>query len=432
MRLTNRDFAVQVVKQLVEAGFTAYWAGGCVRDQLLGRQPKDYDVATNATPEQVRSLFGYRRTLPIGVSFGVITVLGPKPIAPIEVATFRSDGEYSDGRHPDAVSFCDAQEDAQRRDFTINGLFFDPLQQRVIDFVGGQDDLRDGVIRAIGDPAARFHEDKLRMLRAVRFAATFQFRLDEATALAIQRDAENLSQVSAERVAAEMRRMMVHRNRALALRLLLETDLFSSVFGRKIAGLRKLAGQTVWNQALEACSRLDVESFPTAMACLLVLLLGNPSSPEPTLDAKMISQHLASRWKLANAERDEMEWLMSTWPTIRAARQAPWPVMQRILIRPEINHLMALCTALSGAMPELTAQIQWCEEKLHLPVEQLDPEPLVTGDDLLAAGIPTGPHYRMILQEIRDAQLEGRIQEKSNGISLALAWYRNAGVGSGD
>ena len=432
MPLTNREFAVQVVKQLVEAGFTAYWAGGCVRDQLLGRQPKDYDVATNATPEQVRSLFGYRRTLPIGVSFGVITVLGPKPIAPIEVATFRSDGEYSDGRHPDAVSFCDAQEDAQRRDFTINGLFFDPLQQRVIDFVGGQDDLREGVIRAIGDPAARFHEDKLRMLRAVRFAATFRFRLDEATALAIQRDAENLSQVSAERVAAEMRRMMVHRNRALALRLLLETDLFSSVFGRKIAGLRKLAGQTVWNQALEACSRLDVESFPTAMACLLVLLLGNPSSPEPTLDAKMISQHLASRWKLANAERDEMEWLMSTWPTIRAARQAPWPVMQRILIRPEINHLMAMCTALSGSMPELTAQIQWCEEKLHLPVEQLDPEPLVTGDDLLAAGIPTGPHYRMILQEIRDAQLEGRIQEKSNGISLALAWYRNAGVGSGD
>src|ERR687885_1880927 len=168
--MTEREFAIDVVRRLRGAGHEALWAGGCVRDELLGLAPKDYDVATDARPEQVRRLF--RRTVAVGASFGVVEVLGPRTRAgplKVQVATFRSDVSYSDGRHPDAVVFSSAREDALRRDFTINGMFFDPLAGRLLDYVGGQEDLRARVLRAIGDPRARFAEDRLRMLRAVRF-----------------------------------------------------------------------------------------------------------------------------------------------------------------------------------------------------------------------------------------------------------------------
>src|SRR5437868_9785761 len=176
-----REFAVEVVQRLRDSGHQALWAGGCVRDQLMAQMPKDYDVATDALPDRIREVFGKRRTLPIGAAFGVITVLGPKGAGQIDVATFRRDAGYSDGRHPDAVSFSDAEHDAQRRDFTINGLFLDPLEDRVIDFVGGQADIERRVIRSIGDPLARIAEDKLRMLRAVRFAARLDFAIEAAT-----------------------------------------------------------------------------------------------------------------------------------------------------------------------------------------------------------------------------------------------------------
>ena len=175
------EFALSIVRQLRDAGFQSLWAGGCVRDQILGKEPKDYDVATDATPAQVIQLFGERRTVAIGASFGVVMIPGThRRQGQVEVATFRSDGEYLDGRHPQSVRFCSAREDAQRRDFTINGMFFDPISETVIDYVGGIEDLNRKIVRAIGDPAARFSEDKLRMLRAIRFAATFQFHLDEA------------------------------------------------------------------------------------------------------------------------------------------------------------------------------------------------------------------------------------------------------------
>ena len=173
-----RDFAVEVVRRLRDAGFQALWAGGCVRDAMLGIEPKDYDVATDARPEQVIELFGKRRTVPVGVSFGVVMVLGPsRQAGQIEVATFRTDGEYHDGRRPVEVAYCSPEEDARRRDFTINGMFIDPLSGNVIDYVDGQSDLQDRTLRAIGDPHHRFSEDKLRMLRAVRFAATYDLTI---------------------------------------------------------------------------------------------------------------------------------------------------------------------------------------------------------------------------------------------------------------
>ncbi len=197
---------MDVVRRLRKAGYLAYWAGGCVRDQLLGREPKDYDVATDAKPDEIRTLFGRGRTLALGASFGVITVIGPPGAGQIEVATFRDDVGYSDGRHPDHVHFSTAEMDASRRDFTINGLFFDPIGQEVIDYVGGREDLRLRRIRAIGDPVKRFTEDKLRMLRAVRFSAGFDFELDPATWGAICRMSAQITVVSWERISAEIAR----------------------------------------------------------------------------------------------------------------------------------------------------------------------------------------------------------------------------------
>ena len=225
----QRRFAVEIVRKLRAEGFETYWAGGCVRDQLLGRVPHDYDVATSANPKEVRRLFGHRKTLAIGAAFGVITVLGPRGAGQIEVATFRRDAPYSDGRHPDSVTYSDAREDALRRDFTINGLFHDPLEDRVIDYVGGKRDLAAGLIRAIGEPRQRFREDKLRMLRAVRFAATFGFALEAQTRNTICEMAAEVTVVSAERIAVEMRRMLVSPGRSVAAGLLLETHLAEAV-----------------------------------------------------------------------------------------------------------------------------------------------------------------------------------------------------------
>lgn len=203
--------ALRIIEALTEAGFVAYLAGGCVRDALLGRVPKDFDVATNATPQSVRQVFGRRNTLAFGASFGVIGVLPvdkrhpAETLEPTEVATFRSDGIYSDGRHPDSVQFGDAKEDALRRDFTINGLFYDPHAEAVIDFVDGQVDLQNGILRTIGESSQRFGEDKLRMLRAIRFATTLGFKIDPATFSGIQRHADEINLVSAERIGGELR-----------------------------------------------------------------------------------------------------------------------------------------------------------------------------------------------------------------------------------
>src|SRR5437870_9686999 len=222
--MTEREFAIDIVRKLRQAGYQALWAGGCVRDELLGLIPKDYDVATNARPEEVRKLF--RRTIAVGMSFGVIEVLGPRvedgPLK-VQVATFRSDVSYTDGRHPDAVIFSSPEQDALRRDFTINGMFYDPLEGRLIDYVGGEEDLKAKVLRAIGDPATRIAEDKLRMLRAVRLAARFELRIEPATFAAIRAVADQITVVSAERIADELRKLLVDPHRAHGVSLLDET-----------------------------------------------------------------------------------------------------------------------------------------------------------------------------------------------------------------
>ena len=403
-----RRFAIRVVRELRKAGFEAYWAGGCVRDQLLGRTPKDYDVATNATPPQIQQLFGRRRTLAIGAAFGVITVIGPKPAGMVEVTTFRQDAQYSDGRHPDHVTFSSAKEDASRRDFTINGLFYDPMGQEVIDFVGGRDDLARHVIRAIGRPEERFAEDKLRMLRAVRFAATLDFRLEAHTAAAVRQMADQITVVSPERIAMEMCRMLVDPNRAEAVRLMVETGL-AVVLLPEIVPTDDARRERL-ERAQTVLGRLAEPGFPLALAALL----------REFVDAEGARQ-VCLRWKLSNRQTDLVCWLVEHQAALNGARSMRWSQMQPILMAEGIVDLLALHEAAAPTDADRgdhAEEAAHCRSLLRQPGDVLDPPPLVTGDDLIAHGVESGPRYRTLLQQVRDAQLDGEICTKTEALAL--------------
>ncbi|MEI8374691.1 MAG: CCA tRNA nucleotidyltransferase [Planctomycetota bacterium] len=399
----QRDFALDVVRQLRAVGFEAYWAGGCVRDELLGRKPKDYDVATKATPPEVRALFGHKRTLPLGAAFGVITVLGPRPAGMIEVATFRHDAEYSDGRHPDRVTFSSAREDAARRDFTINGMFFDPIDGQVIDFVAGQEDLHRRLIRAIGSPRLRFGEDKLRMLRAVRFAAMFGFTIDAETAAAVREMAHEITVVSPERIAMEMRRVLTETGRVQGVRLLVELGLAAAVLPEIVA--RDATTQAQAEHALGVLGRLRNPNFPLALAVLLA----------EQADVATVRE-VGIRWKLSNQETDEAAWLAAHRDALAGARFLRWSKLQPLLVHPWAESLVALHEASSSHGPDEAA---YCREWFAQPREKLDPLPLLTGDDLRRHGFHPGPKFKKILQAVRDAQLDGEIQTQEESLRRA-------------
>ena len=395
----QREFALEVVRKLRDAGYEALWAGGCVRDQLLGLVPKDYDVATNATPDEIRALFGKRRTLAIGVAFGVVTVLGPRPAGQIEVATFRADSKYSDGRHPDEVTFTGAQEDAQRRDFTINGIFYDPISNDVIDYVDGEADLAARLIRAIGNAAERIAEDKLRMLRAVRFATTFDFQIEPATLRAVQESAQDISQVSNERIGAEMRRMLLDRNRARAIDLLQQADLLSPV----LPEVAELFDTTRWEVTLQTLGRLDDPSLSLALAALF------QSVAEPDSISKA-----GRRLRFTNKEVELAAWLLKNLPTVQQATQVNWPQLQRVLVQSGADELMSRREVSSSPDDD---SLKYCRERLSQPPDELNPRPLLDGADLIEHGLPPGPEFSQMLQQVRDAQLEGEIATREEALS---------------
>lgn len=400
-----REFAVDVVGQLRDAGFEALWAGGCVRDQLLGLQPKDYDVATNATPNEVRKLFGFGRTLSIGAAFGVITVLGPKEAGQIEIATFREDGTYSDGRHPDQVTFGDAREDALRRDFTINGVFYDPLESRVLDFVGGQTDLKNRIVRAIGDPHLRISEDRLRMLRAIRFAATYRFEIESQTYAAIAENSSSITSVSAERITAEMRRMLTDANRARAITLLAETGLLVHILPEL---QRVVADRQICQESLAILGNLDSQNFATTLAALLI---------NAQLDSQDVDR-LCERWRVSNAEEKQVTWLLRHYQTLISADAEPWPVVQRVLTHELATELLNLADSVVGARQGVASGITFCRERLTWPREDLNPEPLINGDVLRSIGLRPGPAFKAILDQVRDAQLEGKVHDRAEALRL--------------
>jgi poly(A) polymerase len=444
--MNERDFAVEIVSRLRKAGYEALWAGGCVRDELLGLVPKDYDVATDARPEDVRRLFP--RTVAVGMSFGVVEVLGPRvrsgaasggtppALLKVQVATFRSDVSYSDGRRPDAVVFSSAREDALRRDFTINGMFFDPLENRLIDYVGGQEDLRAGVLRAIGDPATRFGEDHLRMLRGVRIATRFELSMDPATASAIKRMAGQISAgVSAERIAEELRQLLVFPQRHRGVNLLYELGLAAAILPEVVAmkglpqGLPTAPTGDLWDHVLRVLELLGpAPSFPLAFAALLHDI-GKPCTRARTPDRYTFYDHehlgadiardMCDRLKLSGTERERIIWLVRKHQFLCAARQMRTYKLKMTLVHPGIRELLALHRADALASGRSTDHVEYCEQLLQEWSDtDLNPPPLLTGHDLTGLGLVPGPLFKRLLDAVREAQLEGNVKTVAEAQNL--------------
>lgn len=415
-----RAFAESVVRDLNSAGFQALWAGGCVRDQLRSQPPKDYDVATNATPDQVREVFGHQRTIAVGAAFGVITVIGSKSTGNIEVATFRADATYSDGRHPDSVRFTDAKEDALRRDFTINGMFYDPIEEEYIDFVGGEEDLALKMIRAIGDPLKRIEEDRLRMLRAVRFASTFGYEIDPATFHAVQENAEALNVVSRERILVELALILTDANRTQGMKLLDESGLLPHV----ISGLADDCTQSEsWATLLVALDKVTESPLEASLA-LIWRFVGEQNNV--TNDLKQL-ESIQREMKLSNDSIKTINWILRSASSILNASNEYWPEIHEIIVHEKINVLINVCAAIAENDEQLE-HISFCQNAINQPPDQLNPEPLLDGNSILEHQLAAGKEIGKLLKMVRDAQLLGEISSSSEAISFARSLIANGQI----
>lgn len=398
----SMDLALRIVRQLQEAGHVAYWAGGCVRDRLMGREPKDFDVATDALPEQVLKLFP--RSQKVGVAFGVVLVR-QRDGAQVEVATFRSDGVYSDGRHPDSVRFTTAQEDAHRRDFTCNGLFLDPLKNEMHDFVGGQADIQAKILRAIGQPHQRFAEDHLRMLRAVRFASRLGFVVEQQTRAAIEELQGRIELISRERIGEEIRMMLEHPSRVEAMELLAEFPaMFAEVFG--------------FSPLADSASReWPILSGLPAQAPRVVALMAMVLDSE-TADRKSAVRILRGRLMLSNEETEELGWLAEKLPSLEKWENLAKAAFKRIMADGRWTDLETLYRADPANADEILA---FSERVASLQEEGAAPSPLVTGADLIKLGVSPGPSFKKWLDELYDRQLEGELRTREEALAAARA-----------
>lgn len=434
---TLRDAAVSVVRRLRDAGHQAYWAGGCVRDLVMGGQPHDYDVATNARPATVMALFA--RTVPVGVSFGVVRVLVEDYA--IEVATFRSDGAYLDGRHPASVHFSSEQDDARRRDFTINGLFYDPIDGRIIDYVDGRRDIEAGIVRAIGAPEERFGEDRLRMLRAARFAARFGFRLEPRTEDAIRALAPHLPQVSAERIRDEIAKMLTGPRPAESVEWLQRLGLLAVVLP-EVEAMRGVAQPPqyhpegdVFTHTLLVLRALKQPTLELAFAALLHDV-GKPPTfavrerirfdGHAELGARMAEQ-IGERLRLGGRQIESIAALVRDHLKFKDVRQMRTSTLKRFLRRPDFADHLELhrvdCLASHGDLEHW----EFCRQKLaEFSTEAIRPPRLITGADLIALGYRPGPLFRVILERVEDAQLEGRVTDREQALALVRAQFQTA------
>jgi poly(A) polymerase len=427
------DAALGVVGELRAAGYEAYLAGGCVRDLLLGRAAKDYDVATSATPEVVLGLFA--RTFAVGAHFGVVLVADgdDEGYVTTEVATFRSDGAYSDGRHPDAVRYTtSAEEDVRRRDFTINGLLLDPLQgaddlrSAVIDHVGGLADLNAGVVRAIGRAEERFEEDHLRMLRGVRFAARFGFEIEEGTAAAMRRLAAKTGAVSRERVRDELTKMLTEGRARLAFELLEETGLLAEVLP-EVARMKGVEQPPqfhpegdVWTHTLLLLDQLEAGCALTLAWGALLHDVGKPPTFRRGPDRIRFDGHvevgvamgaeICRRFRFSNEETRQIVALIENHMRFMDAGRMKASTLKRFFRLPGFEEHLALhrmdCLAGSGNLENW--EFVW-ERYESMPEETVRPRPLITGRELIAAGYVPGAGFKEMLRAVEDAQLEGTI-----------------------
>jgi poly(A) polymerase len=434
--------AAEIVSTLRKQGHQAYLAGGCVRDLLLSRRPADYDVATDATPQQVMQIFP--QTYAVGEQFGVVLVPQSEasgatgvPAPPserseraVEVATFRSDAGYSDGRHPDEVRFTkDPREDVQRRDFTINGMMLDPTTNEVLDFVGGRDDLKAGIIRAIGDPERRFTEDKLRMLRAVRFAARFDYKIDPATMAAIQRLAPKIHQVSCERVREELTKMLTEGQARRAFELLDTSGLLREVLP-EIAAMKGVEQPPqyhpegdVFVHTLLLLEKLPAGASKTLAWGALLHDVGKPPTFRMAPDRIRFDGHvevgvkmaveILRRLRFSNHETDLILALVDNHMRFGAVQRMKQSTLKKFLRLPAFEEHLELhridCLSSHG---QLDAYEYTQEQLRSLPPEAIRPAPLITGRDLIEAGYEPGPRFKQVLTAVEDAQLEGRLTSR--------------------
>jgi poly(A) polymerase len=430
-----------IVRRLRDAGHTTLLAGGCVRDALLGRPLKDIDIATRATPDEVERLFP-GETIAVGKSFGVVIVT--RQSMAFEVATFRADGAYTDGRRPDSVQFTDAAEDAKRRDFTINGLFFDPLSGEVLDFVGGRVDLAAGIVRAIGDPASRFREDRLRLLRAVRFTAVLGFSLDPRTAEAARQSAPLLDSVSAERIGAEFTRMLCEAPRpSRMLDLLLDLRLLP-VFLPEVAALQGIRQPPAYHPEgdvwTHTCLMLDAVAPPRDPLLAYAVLLHDVGKPPtcaypddgtPAANLPRFPNHARAGAELARAIlirlRRPTEWVEAvaaaverhmTFSEVRNMRPARLRRFMGARTFPMELELHRLDVASSHRKTDILSFLE--AKRSEYESEPVLPEPWVRGRDLLALGIAEGPELGRWLRRAYDAQLDARFADRE----ALLDWVR--------
>jgi len=433
--------ALRIAHTLRANGYSAYLVGGCVRDLLLDREPADYDVTTSAIPDEVMKIFP--QTYAVGAQFGVVLVPVRKDSAEgepanyaIEVATFRSDGAYSDGRHPDQVQFSkDASFDVQRRDFTINGMLLDPDTKEILDYVGGREDLRHGVIRTIGAPHQRFTEDKLRMLRAVRFAARFGYKIEEETFKSIRELAPQIHQVSRERVRDEILKMLVEGHARRAFELLDETNLLEQVLPeiKKMQGVEQPPQYhpegDVWIHTLMLLEGLPQGASKTLALGALLHDVGKPPTFRVAPDrirfdghaevGTKMAEEICRRFRLSNEETDQVLSLVANHMRFGDVMKMKESTLKRFFRLPVFEeHLELHRLDCSSSHCDLSLY-EFAKEKYHaLPEEQIRPTPLITGDDLIAAGYQPGPQFKDLLTAVEDAQLDGSINTKEEALAL--------------
>ena len=430
-----KETAIGIVKRLRERGFSALFAGGCVRDMLMGNVPEDYDIATDARPDDIINIF--ERTVPVGIHYGVVLVI--ENGFEFEVATFRSDGTYTDGRHPDTVTFCDARGDALRRDFTINGMFYDPVDDKHFDYVGGREDLKACLVRAIGDPSERFNEDRLRMIRAVRFACRFDYKIEDQTADAIKRLYDKILTVSMERTRDELRKILTGPSPHTGIKMMDDLNLLNEILPEVTAmkGVRQpenyhpegdVFTHTLLTLSELAASQNPADSWELAMAVLLHDI-GKPVTFEvadrirfnnhDNIGAEM-SERICERLKMSNAEKERITWLVKMHLYLRHAQQMRISKLKRLFAHEGYPELAELYRVDSLASTGDLEDYNFCQNMLEeLQEEEIKPEPLITGNDLIAMGLKPGPIFSKVLDAIKDDQLEQKITTKEEALERA-------------
>ena len=426
--------ARKVAARLREEGQIAYFAGGCVRDMVRGLPPKDYDIATDARPELVQRLFS--RTYAVGAHFGVIIVL--ENDFQFEVATFRSDEAYIDGRHPIAVHFSSPEEDARRRDFTINGMFYDPVAEEVIDFVGGRADIAAKLVRAIGDPAQRFAEDRLRMLRAVRFATALAYKIDAKTWDALAVNAASIHQISAERIRDELVRIFLSPNRGRGWDLLDASGLMRTIFP-EIEAMKGCEQPEQFHPEGDVFkhTRLMLDFLPAKVSVPLVFAVlfhdvGKP--PTATVDetgrirfsghdrlGAEMTEEIMRRLRFSGAEIEATVEMVRQHMVFKDAPKMRVAKLKRFMARPTFGDELELhrvdCQGSHRMLDNYEFLIRKREEFTNEPII---PPPLVRGDDLIALGLKPGPKFSEILDAVETQQLEGRLRSREE----ALEWVK--------